>query len=57
MEAATKKTITGALVTAAVVVVVLVLWSIFTKQVEIDDTGKKVAGGKRTATRFGMAKA
>jgi hypothetical protein len=57
MEAATKKTITGALITLAVVAVTLVLWAVFTKSVEIDENGKKVAGGKRYATRFGLGKA
>lgn len=43
-------------ITALSILVVLVLWAVFTKQVEIGSDGKPVAGGKRMATRFGLAK-
>jgi hypothetical protein len=50
-----KKDILPYLLTALTVIVVLVIWSAITKQVQVDDKGKKVAGSPRTQTRFGWA--
>lgn len=39
-------------VTVTLIIVALTVYSFATEQVEVDDKGKPVIGGKRTKTRF-----
>jgi hypothetical protein len=50
-----KKDVLPYLLTAVTVIVVLIIWSAITKQVQVDEKGKRVAGSPRIQTRFGWA--